>query len=497
MKPQTLSDSDSDASSMSLAFSDDNEEEHECRSMNNHGSSSSQQLFARFVRDTRFKVEQKTSEINATMQEKLPEWKLRGALYSTKAKETSIEWSRRGKVAVDRWKKDRAEEENAPYNPAYRQQHPSDSENAVFGMPLEVAVALTKIDTDDLIPAVFKRCIEYLNDVGVHEVGIYRIPGSTITVNKLRAVFNDGSDIDFHVTKPDPHAVGTLLKMYLRELPEPIIPFELANEYTKQFMQSIQSSNTLDKEAMQDTLHVSSSLTDTTTNVKLPPISPDLLKTVRSITSKLPIYSFCLLQLLSRHLKKVADNQQENRMSVSNLAVIFIPTLNIGRALFHCMVEHYGEIFEGHASHPHGGVTTIIPPPLPQKPRNLSIHANEPRKISHTKTMSDTQVMFKTPKVPPPKPSRSPLPSKHASTTTTTTSRDPKMTGQSQPIMFPSTIKRPHVPPIKPRSKSLSSPTHRPSVTTTDVTRKRSGRVEAIGKQFETLMSNNQNSFSK
>jgi 3-isopropylmalate dehydratase small subunit len=36
----------------------------------------------------------------------------------------------------------------------------------VFGVPLEVAVALTKIDTDDLIPAVFKRCIQYLNDVG-------------------------------------------------------------------------------------------------------------------------------------------------------------------------------------------------------------------------------------------------------------------------------------------------------------------------------------------
>jgi len=43
----------------------------------------------------------------------------------------------------------------------------SQSENAVFGMPLEVAVALTKIDADDLIPAVFKRCIEYLDHVGM------------------------------------------------------------------------------------------------------------------------------------------------------------------------------------------------------------------------------------------------------------------------------------------------------------------------------------------
>lgn len=62
-----------------------------------------------------------------------------------------------------------------------------------------------------------------------------RVSGSTTTVNKLRAIFNDGknylniyicsdtnplyigSDVDFDSTRPDPHAVGTLLKMYLRE----------------------------------------------------------------------------------------------------------------------------------------------------------------------------------------------------------------------------------------------------------------------------------------
>lgn len=254
-------------------------------------------------------------------------------------------------------------------------------------------------------------------------------------------------------------------------------------------MQSIQSSTDLDKKSMQDTLNVSSSLIEAG---KLPPISPDLLITVRSITSKLPIYSFCLLQLLSRHLKKVADNEQENRMSVSNLAVIFIPTLNIGRALFHCMVEHYCEIFEGNTANCLGRKeTTIIPPPLPQKPRNLSIE--QPRKISHSKTVSDTQVMWLAPtKVPPPKPSRSPLLSKHASTTT-----QESVTDTSNPLL----PTRPRVP-VKPRSKSLSSPMQRPPPPTIshgvglDMSRKRSGRVEAIGRQFETLMSN-KNSCSK
>lgn len=126
MRPNsTLSATDSE-STMSSAFSDDNEDRdrgeqedqedyyyHDTRAISSSaaaasGSNNNKQFFAKLVRDTRSKVEQKTSEINATMQEKLPEWKQRGAMYSKQAKETSIEWSRRGKEAVDRWKKDRA-----------------------------------------------------------------------------------------------------------------------------------------------------------------------------------------------------------------------------------------------------------------------------------------------------------------------------------------------------------------------------------------------------
>lgn len=58
-------------------------------------------------------------------------------------------------------------EENACTGSRQSSSSLSQSENAVFGMPLEVAVALTKIDADDLIPAVFRRCIEYLDHVGM------------------------------------------------------------------------------------------------------------------------------------------------------------------------------------------------------------------------------------------------------------------------------------------------------------------------------------------
>lgn len=270
--------------------------------------------------------------------------------------------------------------------------------------------------------------------------------------------------------------------MLLCIVPEPIIPFEVANEYTHQFMKSIQqqTSNEMDKRAMQETIEVSTSITVDPS--QLPPISPNLLKTVRSITSRLPIYNFCLLQLLCRHLKRVADNEEENRMSISNLAVIFIPTLNMGRALFHCMVEHYSEIFEGGDHHPAGPVhhkptTTIVPPPLPQKPRNLIIDS-KPKRIIHAKTLSDTGIITVTAsptsiKVPPPKPHRSPIVSQQ---------QQQQQVG-SQPL-----INRPRVP-VKPRSKSLS---YKSNLNQDDfILRKTSGRVEAIGRQFETLMNSN------
>lgn len=307
-------------------------------------------------------------------------------------------------------------------------------------------------------------------------------------------------------------------------MPKPIIPYGLADEYTQQFIASIQSSDEKDKKAMEDTLDVTTSLV-TAENNKLPPISPSLLQAVRSITSRLPVNTFCLLQILCRHLKKVSDHENENRMSVSNLALIFIPTLNMGRALFHCMVDYYCEVFEG--GDPAGpGVTKTItptkglavkPPPLPQKPRSLSkSHTTinnsslpqppQPptkKKIIHSKTMSDTNLILNTststpqkPKVPPPKPSRSPL--KHDNNLNA--NQQQFISGNSNPI-----INRPRVP-VKPRSKSLSSPAHKANISIPsyhhdqneeDVIWKRSGRVEAIGRQFETLMNQKNNSSSK
>ncbi|CAO3701468.1 unnamed protein product [Rhizopus stolonifer] len=314
-------------------------------------------------------------------------------------------------------------------------------------MPLEVAVALTKLNCDDLVPGVFKRCIDYLNVVGIYETGIYRIPGSTLTVNKLRDEFNEDIAVDFMETRPDPHVVGTLLKMYLRELPEPVIPLELNAAWKEE--------------------------------------DSDIIKSARSIMTKLPIYNLCLLQMLCQHLKRVADNERDTKMTVANLTLVFIPTLNIDRALFQCIVERYQQVFE--TEDKSAGPVNTTPPPLPQKPRNLFMDTQckpkTSKKVVHSKTMSDTgmylnknALLSSSSKTPPPKPSRTSL-----SPNLNQTSRQP-----------------PPLPPSKPRSKSVSSirsklifsPTQEQELG--DPVWSQRGRVEAVGKQFESLINNTQ-----
>jgi RalA-binding protein 1 len=96
----------------------------------------------------------------------------------------------------------------------------------IFGAPLSEAVELSQpIGLDVPLPAVVYRCIEYLQVRGaVTEEGIFRLSGSNVVIKALRDRFNIEGDVrllegEFY----DVHAVASLLKLYLRELPVSIL----------------------------------------------------------------------------------------------------------------------------------------------------------------------------------------------------------------------------------------------------------------------------------
>ncbi|CAG8660468.1 6149_t:CDS:1, partial [Paraglomus occultum] len=77
-----------------------------------------------------------------------------------------------------------------------------------------------------------------------------------------------------------------------------------------------------------------------------PVMVPDgLPHALASIVAKLPPYHFYLLRALSSHLARVNNNSEINKMNISNLGLIFCPSLNIGSILLKAFVEHLDIVF--------------------------------------------------------------------------------------------------------------------------------------------------------
>ncbi|RGB44127.1 Rho GTPase activation protein [Rhizophagus diaphanus] len=269
-------------------------------------------------------ITQKIAEFTATVQEMGNETVELGCL----AKE----------AVVERLKKKKEEPSNGLSN--------SNSKNIaginIFGAPLITAVRLTRIEKDIendpsryWLPAVMVRCIEFLDIYGLEEIGLYRIPGSMLTVTRMKNIFDSGADLNFlQSSAKDPHVVATLLKMYIRELPEPILTDALLPEFN-----TCVAYHTNSAVVAQPTTTPTPTISATVVPEKLP-------KALSSIVSRLPPQNFYLLRALCSHLSLVNRKSEINKMNISNLGVVFCPSLGIGSILFKTLVEHIDVVFE-------------------------------------------------------------------------------------------------------------------------------------------------------
>ena len=127
-----------------------------------------------------------------------------------------------------------------------KSQYPPSNGRLVFGMPLAEAVeTFPARDTSLKMPAVVYRCLEYLEAKEAHnEEGIFRLSGSTITIKQLRERFNNEGDVDLvgEEAHYDVHAVASLLKAYLRELPTTVLGYR---ELHLQFLNVLGSSDSV------------------------------------------------------------------------------------------------------------------------------------------------------------------------------------------------------------------------------------------------------------
>uniref|UniRef100_A0AAQ4RB82 ABR activator of RhoGEF and GTPase n=1 Tax=Gasterosteus aculeatus aculeatus TaxID=481459 RepID=A0AAQ4RB82_GASAC len=168
---------------------------------------------------------------------------------------------------------------------------PSKKQSGVFGVKINV---VTKRERSK-VPYIVRQCIEEVEKRGIDEVGIYRISGVATDIQALKAAFDTNTkEILVMLSDMDINAIAGTLKLYFRELPEPL----LTDRLYPAFMEGIALSDPAAKENCM--MHLLRSLPD-----------PNLMT---------------FLPLLD-HLKRVAEKEPINKMSLHNLATVFGPTL--------------------------------------------------------------------------------------------------------------------------------------------------------------------------
>lgn len=169
----------------------------------------------------------------------------------------------------------------------------------------------------DGIPFVLKVCASEIESRALCLQGIYRVCGNKIKTEKLCQALENGMQL-VDISEFSAHDICDVLKLYLRQLPEPFVLFRLYKEFID-LAKEIQHVNE-EQETKKD------SLEDKKWPTTCIEINRILLKS-KDLLRQLPVSNFNSLHYLIVHLKRVVDHAEENKMNSKNLGLIFGPSL--------------------------------------------------------------------------------------------------------------------------------------------------------------------------
>ncbi|KAG6827483.1 hypothetical protein H0H92_011586 [Tricholoma furcatifolium] len=144
---------------------------------------------------------------------------------------------------------------------------------------------------DGEVPKIVRICIREIDRRGLESEGIYRVSGRHAVVQSLQHNMEKDEERFEFSHKDDIYAVSSLLKLYLRELPEPVFRFPL-----------------------QERIHHTEERSDH--------ISSNFML-IRSKIRRLPLVHQATLKAILEHLARVATLSEKNKMDPKNLAIVF------------------------------------------------------------------------------------------------------------------------------------------------------------------------------
>lgn len=162
----------------------------------------------------------------------------------------------------------------------------------VFGVPLEEHLRVT----ERKIAYPIELCVCALNELGMDEEGLFRVAGGASKVRRMKLSLDANCmSLETALEYRDPHVIASVLKSYLRQLPEPLMTHRLHDEW------------------------MAAARVATSNDARL--------QALWSVVQKLPQANLDNLRYLIKFLALLSKNQETNKMTPQNIAIVIAPNL--------------------------------------------------------------------------------------------------------------------------------------------------------------------------
>uniref|UniRef100_A0A8C0D3M9 Rho GTPase activating protein 45 n=1 Tax=Balaenoptera musculus TaxID=9771 RepID=A0A8C0D3M9_BALMU len=169
--------------------------------------------------------------------------------------------------------------------------------------------------TPDGVPFIVKKCVFEIEQRALRTKGIYRVNGVKTRVEKLCQAFENGKEL-VELSQASPHDISNVLKLYLRQLPEPLISFRLYHELVG-----------LAKDSLKAEAEAKAATRGRPDVTEREAVAVAMAGRLRELLRDLPPENWATLQYLMRHLRRIVEVEQDNKMTPGNLGIVFGPTL--------------------------------------------------------------------------------------------------------------------------------------------------------------------------
>ncbi|KAL1493319.1 hypothetical protein ABEB36_011396 [Hypothenemus hampei] len=191
----------------------------------------------------------------------------------------------------------------------------------IFGVDLKKACQRGKCHDGILIPLPVRECIDFIEETGLNYEYVYKTSGHRSKVAQIKKLYNSRQNVDLSMYEIP--VVTSLLKGFLRDLPEPVFTVELLIRFEE-------------AGAILNYHHRE--------------------KYLRSLINSLPEENRTLLSFLIIHFHNVIQRDQVNKMNKQNLAQALNHSLHISSRLLKALLTHRIDLF------PEEKITKYVPP---------------------------------------------------------------------------------------------------------------------------------------